>query len=72
MKIEEAFIKLTGNTHLLDSGKRRGTTKSEVRELCGEDWNEYDWLKTTALTKIVLFTSTSKTWSMVSIHGLFF
>jgi hypothetical protein len=33
--IREAFTKLTENF--------RGTTKKEVRELCGENWNEDCW-----------------------------
>ncbi len=42
MHIEETFDILTGKT---DSafGKVRGTTKKEVRHLCGDDWDERAW-----------------------------
>lgn len=43
MEIEEAFNKLTGDTDNKDNGKIRGTTKQEVRELCGNDWDEKAW-----------------------------
>ncbi len=43
MDIREAFDKLTGYTDNVIIGKIRGTTKSEVRELCGVDWNEKAW-----------------------------
>lgn len=45
MNIEEAFNILTGDTDNVDRGEIRGTTKSEVRELCGEDWDEKAWLR---------------------------
>lgn len=45
MDIEKAFNILTGDTDNTDSGKIRGTTKAEVRELCGDDWNERAWLR---------------------------
>ncbi len=41
--IETAFNKLTGDTDNSDKGKIRGTTKKEVRELCGENWDEEAW-----------------------------
>jgi hypothetical protein len=43
MDIEKAFNKLTGDTDNTDSGKIRGTTKKEVKELCGSDWDERAW-----------------------------
>jgi len=43
MDIESAFNILTGNTDNVDIGKIRGTTKKEVKKLCGDDWDEYAW-----------------------------
>lgn len=45
--IESAFDKLTGHTDNCDNGKIRGTTKKEVKDLCGENWNEDAWKKMT-------------------------
>jgi hypothetical protein len=45
MDIEKAFNQLTGDADNTVSGEIRGTTKAEVRELCGEDWNEKAWLR---------------------------
>lgn len=41
--IESAFDELTGHTDNCDNGKIRGTTKNEVKALCGENWNESAW-----------------------------
>lgn len=43
MDIEQAFNQLTGDTDNHSTGKRQGTTKAEVRELCGADWDERAW-----------------------------
>lgn len=45
MDIEKAFNQLTGNTNNSDKGVIRGTTKSEVKNLCGKDWDEKAWLR---------------------------
>lgn len=45
MNIEKAFNILTGDTDNCDTGKIRGTTKAEVKKLCGDDWDEKAWLR---------------------------
>jgi len=45
MNIEIAFNKLTGDTGNCDTGKIRGTTKREVKKLCGDDWDERAWCR---------------------------
>lgn len=55
MNIEEAFNILTGDTDNTDNGEIRGTTKKEVKELCGDDWDERDW------NRMVRFSKKAKT-----------
>lgn len=51
MNIEKAFVKLTGDTDNRNIGKIKGTTKSEVKKLCGKDWNEKAWQRMTRTSR---------------------
>ena len=43
MDIEQAFKQLTGDTNDRVCVEVKGTTKADVRDLCGNDWNEKAW-----------------------------
>lgn len=50
MDIETAFNILTGDTDK-NGNIQIGTTKSKVKDMCGEDWNESSWNRMTKFSR---------------------